>query len=604
MPALEDTDDRLAAWHEAVLAGALLAINPSGLGGIILKAGPSPQREAWEAAYRSFLSDDAPFVRVPLGIDRERLIGGYDLGTALMHGELKWQPGLLSRAHGGTLSVSAASALECAELGSICQALDHSRDGHGSFLDSSVQPSLFGTVVWDDECDDNHSIRTMLRDRLAFSIDLAGISYRETGDTMFQREDVFRAKELLHKVVVQPDFLAELCEIALALGVTSIRSELYALACARSLAALDGRKAVKREDVSAAIRLVLLPRATQLPDFTPEQEMDCQEELQPSDNPEETEVEPQQLEQSVDAEDLIVEAIANSHVDLDFIRSLARSNSGRLAGRLQRARVKKAARHKRGRPAGTRRARKASCERLNILATLRAAAPWQRIRAQTGVAAVRGANDRKPVIVKQEDFRVVKYKNAPQVTVIFVVDASGSTAIGRLAEAKGAVETLLSDSYRRRDEVAVISFRGEGAELLLPPTRALARARRSLSMLPGGGATPLAAGITLQQRIAHDVVRSGRTPIIVLITDGRPNVALSGEISRPQAREDAIRTARIAGSNGWPTLLLDASKRRDNGFTQELATVLGADHKILPQLTSKSVASTVQSALQETLRSA
>jgi magnesium chelatase subunit D len=116
------------------------------------------------------------------------------------------------------------------------------------------------------------------------------------------------------------------------------------------------------------------------------------------------------------------------------------------------------------------------------------------------------------VEVRRDDFRVGRFEQRSQSTTIFVVDASGSSAFNRLAEAKGAVELLLADCYVRRDRVALLAFRGRGAELLLPPTRSLVRAKRSLAGLPGGGGTPLAAGIDAAAALADAVRRRGETP--------------------------------------------------------------------------------------------
>ncbi|MFN5457531.1 VWA domain-containing protein, partial [Bradyrhizobium sp.] len=112
------------------------------------------------------------------------------------------------------------------------------------------------------------------------------------------------------------------------------------------------------------------------------------------------------------------------------------------------------------------------------------------------------------------------FKQRSGTTTIFVVDASGSSALQRLAEVKGAVELLLAECYIRRDEVALIAFRGKGAELLLPPTRSLTRAKRSLAALPGGGGTPLSAAIFAATELALAVKAKGQAPTIVLMTDG------------------------------------------------------------------------------------
>ena len=160
---------------------------------------------------------------------------------------------------------------------------------------------------------------------------------------------------------------------------------------------------------------------------------------------------------------------------------LAAMEAGRLArtsaGAGQGAQVKAV---RRGRPAGTR-AGDPRRARLDIAATLAAAAPWQRARQA-------GAEPR--LRLRREDFRVKRFVSRAESTTIFVVDASGSAALARLAEAKGAVELLLAEAYVRRTQVALIAFRGTSAELLLPPTRSLARAKRALADLAGGGGTP------------------------------------------------------------------------------------------------------------------
>ena len=170
-------------------------------------------------------------------------------------------------------------------------------------------------------------------------------------------------------------------------------------------------------------------------------------------------------------------------------------------------------------------------------------------RAQPGRAtAASGAIAR--VEVRREDFHVTRYRERAETTTIFVVDASGSSALHRLAEAKGAVELLLAECYVRRDRVALVAFRGAGAELLLPPTRSLVRAKRSLAGLPGGGGTPLACGLDAAALIAEGVLRRGGTPTLVVLTDGRANVARDGTHGRELAQRDATTAARRLRARG------------------------------------------------------
>lgn len=163
--------------------------------------------------------------------------------------------------------------------------------------------------------------------------------------------------------------------------------------------------------------------------------------------------------------------------------------------------------------------------------------------------------------MRPSDFRVIRYKQRARATAIFVVDASGSSALHRLAEAKGAVELLLAECYIRRDRVALIAFRGVGAELLLPPTRSLARARRSLAVLPGGGGTPLASGIDAATALADNERRRGGYAAIVLLTDGRANVARDGTTGRQRGRADGLSAARAFRAASLSALLIDTSPR-------------------------------------------
>ena len=170
------------------------------------------------------------------------------------------------------------------------------------------------------------------------------------------------------------------------------------------------------------------------------------------------------------------------------------------------------------------------------MATLRTAAPWQGLRRD------RAATPRA-VHVAPDDLRIRRHAERAERCLIFLVDASGSQAMARMAEAKGAVELLLAEAYRRRDHVALVAFRGSGAELLLPPTRSLVQAKRRLAGLPGGGATPLASGLAAAGDVAARAARKGATPVIVLMTDGRANVTLDGAHDRARAGEDATRVA-------------------------------------------------------------
>jgi magnesium chelatase subunit D len=229
--------------------------------------------------------------------------------------------------------------------------------------------------------------------------------------------------------------------------------------------------------------------------------------------------------------------------------------------------------------------------------TLRAAAPWQRVRARDRAAESTGV-DVRGVDVRGDDLRVQRRMRRVGTTTLFVVDASGSAALGRLAEAKGAVELLLAESYVRRDRVAVIAFRGPRAELLLPPTRALTRARRALAGLPAGGGTPLASGLTAACACVDQVRRDGGRAAVVLLTDGRANVALDGTPGRARARVDAHAAARALGARGALVVMVDTSPRGDPE-ARALAAALDARYVALPVVTARALHARVRALVDE-----
>jgi magnesium chelatase subunit D len=251
----------------------------------------------------------------------------------------------------------------------------------------------------------------------------------------------------------------------------------------------------------------------------------------------------------------------------------ARARSSGKSGELQKS-------GRRGRPAGVLRGDLRAGAKLNVIETLRAAAPWQPLRRREA-AATGGSSARPRILIRNDDFRITRFKQRSETATIFVVDASGSAALHRLAEAKGAVELLLADCYIRRDQVALISFRGNIAELLLPPTRSLARAKRSLAGLPGGGGTPLASGLDAAFALADVIRRKGQTPTVILLTDGRANIARDGGQGRPRAEEDAMSAARQLRAAGVTAVLVDTSPRPGPSGAQ-LASEMGARYLPLP----------------------
>ena len=351
---------------------------------------------------------------------------------------------------------------------------------------------------------------------------------------------------------------------------------------ARIAAALAGNDRVSDEEVTLAARLVLAPRATTLPYLPPEDEAPPPE-PEPPDQEGESENQPEPEKRDDPLADQVLEA-AKAAIPRDLLDRL------RL-GQLRRSKVRSTGKagqvqqsNMRGRPAGVRRGELRPGDRLSVIETLRAAAPWQRVRREERgrTAPPTPSPEAAPRIeVRKDDFRIQRFKHRSETTAIFVVDASGSSALHRLAEAKGAVELLLADCYVRRDRVALVAFRGRGAELLLPPTRSLVRTKRSLAGLPGGGGTPLAAGIEAGLALADGVKRRGGTPLLVLLTDGRANVARDGSGGRPKAGEEALTCARLVQAAGVAALLVDISPH-PQPQARELAQAMGGVYLPLP----------------------
>jgi magnesium chelatase subunit D len=592
--AAEHAAQRAARWDDACLAAALFAVDPVGVGGISVRALPGPVRDIWLELLRDLLPPEEPFRRVPLHIADGRLLGGLDLAATLHAGRPVAERGLLAEADGGVLLLAMAERVARNTAAHLSAALDTGevlveRDGI-----TARTPTRFGVIALDEGANEEEQVPDTLKDRFAVLLDLNDLPYQAALPGDQDPAGIRAARARLPQVEVPEDMLQAICGTALALGVDSLRTSLFAQRIARAAAALAGREAVAMDDVSAAARLVLAPRATRIPmpdpdDAPPPEEPPPPEENQ-DDNPEN-----QSPEQDIDKplEDVVLEAAQAAIPDnllalLKMGAMRSRSRSHGKSGASQNGSL-------RGRPAGTRRGEPGAGARLAVIDTLRAAAPWQRLRraereqrsqAGTGGTAVL-------VEVRQDDFRVTRYKQRSETTTIFVVDASGSAALHRLAEAKGAVELLLADCYVRRDRVALIAFRGPGAELLLPPTRSLVRAKRSLAGLPGGGGTPLACGIDASVELADGVRRRGGTPVVVVLTDGRANVTRDGIGGRARATEDALASARAFRTAELKALVVDMSPR-PRPDAEQLAREMGAVYLPLPHADARALSGAVQ----------
>jgi len=415
-------------------------------------------------------------------------------------------------------------------------------------------------------------------------------------------EDVAQARDRLASVRADDKAIEALVTVAARLGVESLRAISLALRAACAACALRGAQALEEEDIMSAARFVLAPRATLFPTSEPAPEedqpegseskpKDDEQDRQPPETPPDT-TEPQDKQDLPDLTDLVL-AAALAAIPPGLLAQLQAGRAMRVKSERGGKSGANAPAGKRGRPIGARQGQLRD-GRLGLVDTLRAAAPWQRMRRK-------GLEDEaaRRVVVHAEDFRIKRFKQRRETSAIFVVDASGSSAMQRLAEVKGAIELLLVDCYARRDSVALVAFRGKTAEIVLPPTRSLARAKRVLAGLPGGGGTPIAAGIETALALADTVRRKGQTPLVVLMTDGRANVGRTGAPGRAQAFEDALQAGRQVRAAGIATLAIDTAPAlgpAGTAPTAKLGEAMNARYIRLPYANAALVSQAVRAA--------
>lgn len=561
----DEGDALLERWQDAREVAWVLALEPGLAGGAVVRASPGPIRDAWLDAFRRLAR--GPVLRLPVGATEDRIVGGMDLAATLARGQLVVDQGVLARVHGGAVVVPMAERLPSVVGAHLCAVVDRrevrlEREGLSRTLPAHA------TVIALDEGIGEERLPGALADRLGAWLELDALPPRWA--ELFEDEDptaeaLREARALWTQGVrVSSELVTAVVGGALALGIGSLRAPRAALELARGRAALAGRPEVGREDIAFASRVVLAPRAQRAP--APEE---------PESPPEPADETSSEVEHRTDdakmapPEDIVLEAVRVVLPEgaLEALASASGPSSGVSPGASGiRTRSKM-----RGRPKGTRPGYPGRDGRIDLVATLRTAAPWQQLR---------GGGER--IRVTRADLRVKRYEQRSETLAIFVVDASGSAALARMAEAKGAVEHLLADCYSRRDAVALVAFRKTSAELLLPPTRALARARRCLAQLAGGGGTPIAAGLQSGLRLAEEARRGGSWPLLVLMSDGRANVGLDGAQGREVGMQDALAAASGLARAGVRSLVVDTANR-PREHARSLAEAMAARYVPLPR---------------------
>ena len=561
------------ASGDALLICRLLAADPRGLGGVALASGPGPGRDAFLSCYKKFAPASAPLITVPAHVSPDRLEGGLDIAATLAKGKPISSRGLIASADHGVMLLLSAERLSLDKAARIASAMD---DG---------QTSQFGVIACDESREEDESLPKILSERLAFRINPDEGIKALHGDVDLPLDLGQRAEALsIPKAIEQA-----LAETALMLGIASPRALIFAFRVARLHAALSKQKTVTEADATIAAQLVFAHRATQMPFEEHPSEAETEPQNQDSDPQSSDHAE----EHSGALADRVLDAV-RAHLPESLLAKLdasAFSRQGRSGHGAKAATAGKT----RGRPLGARRGDPRSGARLDLVETLRVAAPWQRLRRQTQPM-------RSGVIVHKDDFRVRRFKEHRETTAIFVVDASGSSAIKRLAEAKGAVELILADCYVRRDRVAVIAFRSKSAEILLHPTRSLQRAKRSLAELPGGGGTPLTAAIETTLALADQVKRTGGVPLAVFLTDGRANITRDGTPDKAKALSETESAAKALRASGIKSLVIDLSDRPE-GAAKTLAAALDALYLPLPHAEANLISTHVGAAMKSAGRS-
>lgn len=534
-------------WQKATLALKLLAADPS-LGGVVVRARAGPVRDAFIALVQGL---NGPVHRIHPNITDEALLGGIDVTATLASGRLVEREGLLGTS--GTLILTMGERCPPALAAKLALALDD-------------RPNLT-LVVLDEGAEPAEAAPAALIERCAFHVDLSDVAQSDISSGI-----VLTSMRTIADVPHAA--LAQATQASAQLGISSLRAPLFTLRAARVLAGLAGRDVVGESDIETAAILTLTHRATQVPQEAPEAETP----------PEGAETETQQSTQTDLPDELILDAI-KAHLPDTLLDQLAQGptlgGQGNGSGAPRKG-------NRRGRPLPSRPGRPKDGGRVDLIATLRAAAPWQTIRrANTG---------RDGIHIRQSDIHTKRYALRSDRVLVFAVDASGSAALARLAEAKGAVELLLSQAYARRDHVSLIAFRGTEAELLLPPTRSLVQTKRRLAGLPGGGGTPLAAG--LEEALAQGLLaqRKGLSPTVVVMTDGRANIALDGAPDRVKASADASRMAQALRRHGMSAIVIDTGNRPEPSL-RTLAQTLDATYVPLPRADAHRLSAAVSQTL-------
>jgi magnesium chelatase subunit D len=590
----------------------------------------------------------ARLVELPVGATEDRLVGSLDLERALAHGVRAYQPGLLAEAHRGVLYVDEVNLLhdhlvdlllDAAAMGRAHVERDGVSVSHAaSFLlvgtmnpeEGELRPQLldrFGLTVEVRASRDVETRVEVVRRRMAFEADPAAFTAAFADAEADTARRIADARVRLASVVLPDAELRRIAAVCAAFDVDGMRADLVIARAAAAHAAWRGADAVAKEDVRAAARLALPHRRRRDPFDEPgmdEQALD--EALDGADpEPEPDGPEPDggpdgagpddEHPYRQDANDRRSDdqeagappapgPAAPSSTNGDVGQPRAAGDGATQAApppstpfRARRLEVpgvgegapgrRSRARTDTGRIVRPTHGTPRRAAELHLPATVAAAAPHQRLRGRAGSG----------LLLDRGDLRRAEREGREGNLVLFAVDASGSMAARkRMAAVSGAVLSLLRDAYQRRDKVGLLTFRGSGAEVVLPPTSSVPTAQARLAALRTGGRTPLAEGLLRARRLlaAERLRDPRRRPLLVVLTDGRATVA-----ARPgnDPVRDACRAAELLAADGIATVVVDCEAGPVRlGLAAGLAAAAGASLVALADLSADRVAGVVHAA--------
>jgi len=581
-------------------------------------------------------------IDLPVSATEDRVVGSLDFEHAIKYGRPRFEPGIMARANRGIIYIDEVNLLDdhivdvlldVASMGvNVVEREGISYSHPAEFIlvgtmnpeEGDLRPQLidrFGLCVQVEGVMDPGKRVEIAKRREAFDADPLGFIAQWAKEEQRLKERITTARRLLPAVTISPGLLNLIAKLSLEAFVAGHRADIIMAAAARTTAAWYGRTEVKEEDVYEAADLVLFHRVREAPppppeqpeppqkddrEEPPEQEKEEQEE-QGQDNtdqpeelpppPEQTNAEQEIIDQPQDQDEQEDEGEQDQNVPPPAVSQEVVFDVGqpfqvkRIAYERDRVLRKGSGRRSRTKTASKagRYVRSTMQRRNNDLAfdaTMRAAAPHQVRRRRDGVAIAIEFGD---IREKVREKRIGNF-------LFFVVDASGSMgAQQRMVETKGAILSLLLDAYQKRDKIGMVAFRGDTAEVLLPPTNSVEMGHKLLEELPTGGKTPLSAGLLKAYEVAkaHLYKDPNISPLLIIISDGKGNVSMGSDKPLAEAR---CMAEIIRSEERIKTLVIDVEK---NGFltfglARELAAALSADYYKIDDLKADTLVKAVK----------